>query len=981
MLGRIMDTQPDDVRGQLEMLILKMRYKEGETFKSPSNKPLLLNDPDSVWIILQGRADIFSAPMDRNAILGPRQHLFRTQASSLLMGVAQGDSPLGFVAVGTGDTEIMHLPKEKFLELADAPETRKLASVLLNDWIANLYLALVQIVPPKEFIHLEPGKTTTLKLDNVARSIKNLVWVKVLDGDLRYLGRTEGGALDPAVPFPITGAGWLQAARGSKVESLETETILTRDGGWDFVDAFHRFVLREINHRARAADEREKARLKNRFKADSARVEAALNQLAAPLSEGGAAVFSEVDAEDPLLAACQLVGRELSIEVRPHPDMLRGKKLRNPLADLAKASRFRVRQVALKGEWWKSDGGPMLGYWEDGKRPVALIPTGVGAYVVKDPAERKTIPVTPDVSDNLSYFAYTFYRPFPERQLTGWDLLRFAFRDVWGDVSSIILMGLLMGALATATPVITGIVFQEVIPGSDRGGLVELGIVLLMIFLAAGAFQITRSIAILRLETRVGNILQTALWDRVLALPTWFFRGYSSGDLAARIFSLDVIRETITGPAINSILGGIFSLFNLIVLFAFDSSVAFTAVVLVLIAVIITGIFGSLQVRAQREVSTFQGRISGLILQIVTGIAKFRIAGAENRAFALWARDFSEQKKRSFRARMLRNYFVTFTSTFPVLATLVIFSAASGVSKDTSTGGFIAFYSAFVMFLGSALEFSLTFVSLFALVPYYERMTPVIKSNPEVDSSKSDPSELTGDIEVSHVTFRYKADGPQILRNVSFQINPGEFVALVGASGSGKSTLLRLLLGFELPESGAIFYNGQDLAGLDVRAVRRQMGVVLQSSQLMSGSIFENIVGQTGLTIDDAWQAAKMAGLEEDIKTMPMAMHTIVGEGGSTFSGGQRQRLLIARAVVMRPRILFFDEATSALDNRTQEIVSRSLEQLEATRVVIAHRLSTIINADRIIVMDKGELVQMGTYKELMAQPGLFADLAKRQLV
>jgi ATP-binding cassette subfamily C protein len=265
-------------------------------------------------------------------------------------------------------------------------------------------------------------------------------------------------------------------------------------------------------------------------------------------------------------------------------------------------------------------------------------------------------------------------------------------------------------------------------------------------------------------------------------------------------------------------------------------------------------------------------------------------------------------------------------------------------------------------------------------VPTYERAKPILETLPEVDEMKADPGELTGELEVSHVSFRYREDGPIVLKDVSVQVKPGEFVALVGPSGSGKSTLFRLLLGFEKLEAGAVYYNGRDLVGLDIREVRRQIGVVLQNGKLMAGDIFTNIIGSSLLTLEDARQAARMAGLEDDLKAMPMGLHTVISEGGGTLSGGQRQRLLIARALVHRPRILFFDEATSALDNRTQAIVSESLDNLQATRIVIAHRLSTIMNADRIYVLQDGRVVQQGTYDELIQAEGVFADLAKRQM-
>jgi ABC-type bacteriocin/lantibiotic exporter with double-glycine peptidase domain len=378
-------------------------------------------------------------------------------------------------------------------------------------------------------------------------------------------------------------------------------------------------------------------------------------------------------------------------------------------------------------------------------------------------------------------------------------------------------------------------------------------------------------------------------------------------------------------------------------------------------------------------------QISGLVLELVNGAPKFRVSGVEDRAFARWAAAFSTQKRTAADARRVSNILSVFHASFPVIATALLFYGMAVLSQrqadSMTTGQFLAFYAAFGQFLGAVLGISAAALTVLQAVPLYESAQPILTALPEAAGGRGDPGDLRGGIELAHVAFRYSSETPLVLRDVSVSIRPGEFVAIVGPSGSGKSTLLRLLLGFETPESGSVYFDGKDLAGLDLEAVRRQMGVVLQHGKLMIGDIFTNIIGSAPLTLDDAWRAAEMAGLDRDIKAMPMGMHTMIAEGGGGLSGGQRQRLMIARAIVGSPRILLFDEATSALDNRTQAIVSRALESLKATRIVIAHRLSTVMHADRILVVEKGVLVQSGTYDELIRQEGPFAELARRQLV
>jgi ATP-binding cassette subfamily C protein len=389
-----------------------------------------------------------------------------------------------------------------------------------------------------------------------------------------------------------------------------------------------------------------------------------------------------------------------------------------------------------------------------------------------------------------------------------------------------------------------------------------------------------------------------------------------------------------------------------------------------------------IQIRRQRTLSELQGYIAGLVSQFILAIAKLRVAGAERRAFARWAEQFSIQKQRAAQAETVGNNMAVWNAAFPILVTMAIFAAAiSGGSARLPTGAFLAFTAALTQMVFAMVTLGTTCTQVTSVVPLYERARPILRTPPEVDEIRRHPGELAGAITVDHVSFRYRPDERLALDDVSLHIQPGEYVALVGPSGSGKSTVLRLLLGFERPGTGAISYDGQNLATLDVREVRRQLGVVLQNSALMTDDIFHNIIGSSALTIEDAWEAARLVGVAEDIQQMPMGMYTLVSEGGGAFSGGQRQRILLARAIVQKPRILFLDEATSALDNLTQAVVAESLARIQATRVSIAHRLSTIMKADRIYVLVGGAIVQSGTYAELMRQPGVFADLAQRQLV
>ncbi|HEU0078318.1 MAG TPA: NHLP bacteriocin export ABC transporter permease/ATPase subunit, partial [Longimicrobiaceae bacterium] len=528
-----------------------------------------------------------------------------------------------------------------------------------------------------------------------------------------------------------------------------------------------------------------------------------------------------------------------------------------------------------------------------------------------------------------------------------------------------------------------GMLFETIIPGADRGQLVQMTLVLLAVALAGALFTVVRGIAIVRIESRTAGAIQSAVWDRLIALPLPFFRDYSAGELATRALGVEEIRRVMTGAVVTGLLAGLFSLSNLFLLVHYDPLLGAAGTGLILVSLLVSVTVGLLQLRSNRGILEQRSRISGMMLQFLTGISKLKLAGAEPQAFSLWARAFGEQRDRQFHNRALGVRLAVFNAAYPVLCSIVLFSMAAktlGGENAMGTGEFLGFVAAFGLCLGAVLSTSTAMIQALGAIPLYEMVKPILHTTPEVRPGKDDPGELSGAIELKHVSFRYAAEGPLVVDDVSVAIRPGEFVAFVGPSGSGKSTLFRLLLGFETPEVGSVAYDEQDLGGVDVEAVRRQMGVVLQSGRVMTGDLFTNIVGSSAATLDDAWEAARMSGLDEDIRKMPMGMHTMVSDGGGTLSGGQRQRLMIARAIVNRPRILLMDEATSALDNRTQAIVSQSLDALRATRVVIAHRLSTILHADRIHVLVSGRIVESGTFDELMARNGVFAAMARRQL-
>jgi NHLM bacteriocin system ABC transporter ATP-binding protein len=953
-----------------------------EALEPSTLAPWWLHEGDCIWLIEEGAVDIFATTIDESGAPGARRSLYRVFPKMAIMPVARDVTPaaIALLAVPLPDTRILSIPLADLQRLGASGEEHPLIASLVTSWIGVITRGLP--LPPKDYVALQADGPLTIRAGESFCASTHLLWARLDGGAAAFMGE-EDLEITPATPaLPLRRDVWCRALSDVHLGIVDESTLIRSGEVWRGVTAYQALAIRHALRTLDRAGVEEAARLQVKAQQASRVMHDALSRFARVV-EGVSELPTQLS-DDPLLAACQLVGERIGVTF--FAPMKGGRPLAqgDRLEEIANASAVRMRPVALKGEWWREDNGPLLAYHAESRAPYALLPVKDLRYELHDPATGKVERVTARVADELAGFGTQFYRPFPPKAIKLFDMLKFALRGQRRDVATVIILGLLGGVISMALPIATGRMVDAVIPAAQPSAAITLMLGLIAAIVAAQLFEIVRAVAVLRVEGKMDGAVQSAVWDRVLALPVPFFRGYTAGDLASRINGINVIRHALSGTTVSTLLSSLFALLNFLVLFYYSVALAGIAALLSLIAIAVAVTTGLLKLRYERQLADLGGRLSGTVFQYLVGIVKLRISAAENRAFANWAAEFTRYRGIAFRAQNIAVFDHTFFAGYSVIINVVIFAVIGmfmlgdgGLAM--STGDFVAFSAAFGVFFGALVGTTETLLGLLNLVPIYTRAKPILTGLPEVDASKKHPGVLEGSIEVVKVGFSYTAD-QEILKDTSFSVRPGGFIALVGPSGSGKSTLFRLMLGFEKPSRGSIYYDNQDLADLDVRAVRRQLGVVLQGGQLMSGDIFTNIVGTSSLTIDDAWEAARMVGLDEDINQMPMGMHTVISEGSSTLSGGQRQRILIARAIAHRPRILFFDEATSALDNRTQAIVSRSLEQLKATRIVIAHRLSTVMNADRIIVLQNGAIVQTGSYAELIAQEGPFAELAKRQI-
>lgn len=539
------------------------------------------------------------------------------------------------------------------------------------------------------------------------------------------------------------------------------------------------------------------------------------------------------------------------------------------------------------------------------------------------------------------------------------------------------------------TPAFNTILTNTALPDRDLGLMLQMGGILIAASLFTVSLNWARSSTLIAAQ-QAGNVkLSFASIYRTLQLPTDFFNSLSIGDISLRFSAISELQEEvkklIEGGAIKAVLTTVYILFMLRI----SVKLTILSISMALALLLPTAYIGLRSRRLERKSQEAEGEASGRNLELINSVSKLRMSGAEVPAARYWGESYKRSIAYSYALDVQSSISKMLQTIVPNLGTLLLFLMVTRLTAEAvstpslrapNAGQLLGFFSAYGTFIGSMASLADLAIGAFDIPILWERAMPLLKTPIEILPDASDPGELSGAIALDRVSYRYKPELNLTLDRVSFDAQPGEFVALVGPSGSGKSTVVRMLLGFGSPEEGSVYYDGKPLPSLKLDLVRRQIGTVMQNSGIFAGSIFEVIAGSASISIDQAWEAAEMVSLADDIRDLPMGMQTVVPEGGGTLSGGQRQRLAIARALVRKPKLLIFDEATSALDNRTQAIVTQSLETLKVTRIVIAHRLSTIRNADKIIVIEKGQVVEVGTYATLMDSTGTFYKLMSRQL-
>lgn len=974
--------QTDIVETSKFASVSELSVTAGTPVAVAANEPLSIDDPSSVWHVESGELDVFLVEVRDGRINSRLSHLLSVGPGGLIFGVTAKRGSLTLIAKGQPGSRIRHLESN---ELKARVHTEALAEHV-DSWITDFAATVASNIDPRPRASLLLSEDHTRDCTSgsvVSAPPGGVVWAQTSNGG-SYLS-TEAIDSQGSGLVPLTSDTWLTndddvTLSGVSSKTLESGQLLQA------LQEFHQMALsaERLNRSLQVADTANQQ--VERVAHHKAEKKSARRLLFGVLNPSR---ITQPTEGSPLTLVLEAIGRHEQIEFRLPKNVQDLSEEPPSLQEILQECGVRHRRIRLTPEdrWWRGDSGSLLAFRQSDRAPVALLPSIFRNIREFDPVSRGRRRVRRSQAKSYEDDAWMFYRSYPEdRRLTTRDMIKFCFRKAHLLILILMIAGLLTSFQLVGVAFLSSSLADALTPPIGENAPIFFTIILAGLAVIATLLLMLQGVIALRLEGLVTSRIASGLMGHVLNLPLSFFRRLRAGDLMTRTMGLWTLRDQLSSVLTHIVLANFFLLLSFGMLFLYDATLAIVSIVIGVTAIIGTIVIGIQQLNPQRERLAFVRDMAGKLNQYIGGINKLRSAGAEDSAFASWARDYRDQLLAREKSDLVNRHLIAFTSAMPALGgAVLIILTLSRDNQSFDIAHFVVAYIVTTIFLSTVTNLGIAFELIMSSLTTYQQIKPMISERPTQQSHDMSASrgsvKLNGDIRFDSISFRYNEGDPMILNDVSLHVRPGEFVAIVGPSGAGKSTLFRLALGLEEPLSGAVYFDRRDLVSLSNRSVRRQIGVVSQDSALQPGNILQNIVGLDGdLTIDDAWRAAKLAGVDEDIAAMPMQMFTPVGDSVSTFSGGQMQRIQIAGALVRNPQIIFLDEATSWLDSKTQERVMEGIESLSASRIVIAHRLSTVRHADHIYVLSDGRIVQHGTFDELSDVDGIFRSLIQRQI-
>lgn len=968
--------------------ILEFFQLNGKKIEGPANTRLSLQKEGTIWFVEEGSLILFGVQKLDKEEEGRRTFLSTVREGSLCFNVPNLDYIAYEVfAFSESPFIVWELSADRLNKhIMASPEEQKVLAPLLERWVHRFEDFLFypgdtkadHLIVSQTSLDLEDQEVFSVKRSEYIEEKEKVQWAYSTEDTFKLIYPYDIKLPSLIDGFPLIPHLYFQSEKKSTLKLVQT-TEMVASGKWlKALSPFHTFILQFLASKRSRLERKELRNFEEKEEQQAVTLHHTLHGMLELLNE---AKEEEVIHHDPLIEACQKIGKQLKIPLTV-PQKKRFKdSIKERLELIANESGVRVREMELASEWWKNDSGPLLAFYGRDKLPVAITQDYWGRYIYKDPVKGKVARVTAETKHHFSSQVFGFYQGIPEEVQSGKEACKLYFKRNKHDYLKLALYSAFAAILALFPPVGIAFIFNQAIPNSNLQMLLQITLGLVVSGLSASLFLYFRALITGRIEGIASSQIQSALWDRLLRLPPNFFRKFSAGNLFLRVMAMTQIRTFFTSNGVRQLITGIFAFFYLIVMLAYSIKLTLLALLLTTLSSAVTVICSRLKIKSEKANYELQGKISGELVQILSGVAKLRVAGAENNAFSYWASLYKESKKYEMHSQNIQNIVTTLLAAFPLFSILAIFALVIRLEEGSglSIGAFLAFNTAYMTFSVAVFDLSNTILQSVSIIPIFQRSKVIIEETQEVLVKKSHPGKLSGEIRLDKISFQYEEKGAQILKEVSIQVHPREFIAILGPSGSGKSTLFRLLLGFEHPSAGAVYFNGKDLSHLNINEVRKQMGVVLQGGGIIAGTLYQNLVCGGRYTEEAINRAITLSAFKNDLRHFPMGLHTVVPMNGETLSGGQKQRLLIARALLPNPNILLLDEATSALDNKSQEEITHNIDRLDITRIVIAHRLSTIKNADRIYVLNEGQVVQSGSFDELSTKEGLFAQMLNRQ--